>query len=92
MFELDYTTQFRKDLKKAHKQGLSKERINKVLDQLAQNGQVEKVHRPHILSGNWDGFWECRIAADWLLIYLPEEKVKVVRLIRTGTHSELFKK
>lgn len=91
MFKLDYTTQFRKDLKKAHKQGLSKERLIKVLDQLAQNGQVEKIHRPHILSGTWDGFWECRIAADWLLIYDISDSVKVVRLMRTGTHAELFK-
>jgi len=34
------------------------------------------------------GIWECHIEPDWLLIYdvTPDE----VRLIRTGTHSDLF--
>ncbi|MDR0948861.1 MAG: type II toxin-antitoxin system YafQ family toxin [Lachnospiraceae bacterium] len=25
--------------------------------------------RDHILTGNWDGYRECHIAPDWLLIY-----------------------
>ncbi len=44
--------------------------------------------RPHVLKGNWLGYWECHIAPDWLLIY------KVlgtdVILFRTGTHNDLF--
>ncbi|MCM1531271.1 MAG: type II toxin-antitoxin system YafQ family toxin [Bacteroides sp.] len=92
MFALDYTTQFKKDLKRADKQGLPRKRLEEVLEQLAQNGQVDKKYIPHKLSGNWKGFWDCHISPDWLLIYDIESKIKVVRLVRTGTHAELYKK
>jgi mRNA interferase YafQ len=46
--------------------------------------------RPHILSGNWDGFWECHIEGDWVLIYKINPVKKIVYFSATGTHSDLF--
>ncbi len=42
------------------------------------------------LSGNYKGFRECHITPDWLLIYSLNACVKMVTLIRTGSHSDLF--
>ena len=44
----------------------------------------------HILTGNFAGFSECNIEPDWLLIYTVEDGF--LKLARTGTHSDLFKK
>jgi len=33
---------------------------------------------------------ECHIEPDWLLIYKAEYKTLILKLIRTGTHSDLF--
>ena len=47
----------------------------------------------HPLQGSWDGFRECHIGGDWLLIYrLVDVGTKSERVFfcRTGTHSELF--
>ena len=47
----------------------------------------------HPLQGAWDGFCECHIGGDWLLIYrLADVGTKSERVLfcRTGTHSELF--
>jgi len=33
---------------------------------------------------------DCHIESDWLLIW--KEETDVIKLIRTGSHSELFKK
>ena len=41
-----------------------------------------------MLKGEWKGTWECHIASDWLLIYEVTETE--IRLIRTGTHADLF--
>ena len=49
---------------------------------------LEARHRPHRLSGNWSGAWECHLEPDWLLIWTQEADVLV--LTRTGTHSDLF--
>lgn len=38
----------------------------------------------------YKGFRECHIAPDWLLIYSRETTIKIVTLVRTGTHSDLF--
>ncbi len=53
-----------------------------------QNGDAPQICRPHNLSGNWNGYRECHIEPDWLLIYTVEEEA--VTFYRTGTHSNLF--
>jgi mRNA interferase YafQ len=56
---------------------------------LATNGYLVAKYRPHRLSGEWMGLWECHIEPDWLLIYDVNDLE--VLLVRTGTHSYLFK-
>ena len=90
MFVLEYTGQFKKDYKKLKKQGADLSLLVKVLEQLEATGQVSEDYRPHTLSGDWAGFWECHIGPDWLLIYDTAESVRIVRLIRTGSHSTLL--
>ena len=54
---------------------------------------LAKKFRDHELVGNWRGYRECHIAPDWLLIYkVHDGNVKLLRLARTGSHAELFKK
>ncbi|MCF0192704.1 MAG: type II toxin-antitoxin system YafQ family toxin [Prevotella sp.] len=92
MYKLEYSGQFKRDLKKVAKQGLDISLLLDVLRQLESNGQVDVSHRPHILVGNLRGFWECHITPDWLLIYDIAESIRVVRVTRTGSHSALFGK
>ena len=44
--------------------------------------------RPHKLSGEYDGLWECHIENNWLLIYNFNDTEII--LFRTGTHEDLF--
>ena len=44
--------------------------------------------RAHPLKGAWNGYWECHVEPDWLLIYKVTDDE--VRLARTGTHADLF--
>ena len=36
------------------------------------------------------GFSECHIQPDWLLIYLKEDGILTLTLVDTGTHADLF--
>ena len=92
MFSLEYSGQFKKDLKLVAKRGLDVKAIRKVINILENEGQVPAEYRPHILKGNWNGIWECHIAPDWLLLYDISDSIRLIRLVRTGTHSDLFKK
>ena len=46
-------------------------------------------YRDHSLSGNWDGYRECHLKPDLLRIYDKPGK-SILRLVRLGSHSELF--
>lgn len=87
-----FTTQYKKDLKLALKRNLPEEKLNEVIKMLAQDIQLPEVNMDHSLKGNYKGCRECHIQPDWLLIYSKEDRINLLSLIRTGTHSDLFDK
>lgn len=91
-YELEYGSQFLKDLKLAKRRGLDTKELSGITDLLQEGKALPKKCRDHQLSGNYKGYRECHINPDWLLIYKKKEAIKVVSLSRTGTHSDLFKK
>ena len=65
--------------------------LNTVIKELKLTGTVPSEYRPHPLSGNWAGYIECHVQSDLLLIWFNADAHEI-RLVRFGTHSELFKK
>ncbi len=64
--------------------------INELFTELEVKGSVASKNRPHKLTGNYKGFWECHIQPDWLLIWFQDDEKETIELTRTGTHSDLF--
>ena len=91
-YDVQFTTQFKKDLKLAKKQNKSLVKLFEVIDVLANDGTLDAKYRDHDLSGNYKGTRECHVEPDWLLIYERQDGVLVLMLYRLGTHSELFKR
>lgn len=50
-----------------------------------------KEYKPHLLSGDYKGYMECHIESDFLLIWI-DENIDLIKQVRLGSHSELFKK
>ncbi len=90
-YEVRYTTQFKKDLKLAKKQGKNIDRLFDVVEKLANGEALEAKFRDHDLTGNYAGCRECHVEPDWLLVYEVVEDVLVLMLYRVGSHSELFR-
>lgn len=86
---IEYGKTFKKDYKRMLKRGAKISKLEGVLTALVADVQLPKKNRPHMLSGEWKGFYECHIETDWLLIY-DLTNPKVLSLHRTGTHSDLF--
>jgi len=82
--------QIQEGLQAAIRRGLPREELRAVIEALANDEPLPERCRPHMLSGNWVGHWECHIRSDWLLIYKLTDEVMVLTLVRTGTHSDLF--
>lgn len=90
MYKIEVSRQYLKDLKLARKRQLDEQLLNNVIAKLAAGESLPVKNRDHALSGNYKGYRECHITPDWLLIYSRNETVKIVSLVRTGTHSDLF--
>ncbi len=90
MFTLKVTSQFKKDLKRIQNNPAKIKHLKEVLQFLERNGFIPDQYKPHRLIGNYAGFMECHVENDLLLIWLdPEEEV--IKLVRLGSHSDLFK-
>lgn len=86
------TAQFKKDLKRIEKRGYDMQMLRSVLERLSSCEQLDPKNRDHALSGMYEGFRECHIKPDWLLIYAADEDRLILTTSRTGTHSDLFGK
>lgn len=89
-YELILTGKFKKSLKLAKKRGLDLKLLDKVITMLQNDIPLEEKYRDHELKGKYQGFRECHIQPDWLLIYLNENNVLTLTLVDTGTHADLF--
>ena len=92
MYQVKFTTAYKKAYKLMKKRGLDISLLDEVVDLLRQGRQLEERYRDHGLTGDLAGFRECHIKPDWLLIYLIENDVLTLTLIDTGSHSDLFRK
>jgi mRNA interferase YafQ len=82
------TKAFERDVKRLRKRGRDLARLRAVIDALRLGQPLDPRHRDHALTGDWQGFRDCHVEPDWVLIYRRD--AEAVSLTRTGTHSDLF--
>lgn len=90
MLDLRYTTKFKKDYKAVIKRGYNPQLLQNVLEILSNEQPLPPKYKDHNLTGNYEGYRECHITPDWLLIYKIEQEILTLSLTRTGSHSDLF--
>ena len=91
MKEIRKTSQFKKDFKRFSKDKEKVETLKYIVIKLQKGEAIPEEFHPHPLKGEWKNFMECHIDDDYLLIWFDKE-VNIVRLVRLGSHSELFGK
>jgi mRNA interferase YafQ len=65
------------------------ERLVAALEILADDRPLPPRYRDHALSGDWSGYRDCHLWPDLLLIY-GQPAPDLLRLVRLGSHSDLF--
>lgn len=90
MYNVRPTTKFQKDLKRAKKRGYDISLLTAIIKLLASGESLPAKNHDHALTGDWEGFRECHITPDWLLIYEIDDNELILFLTRTGTHSDLL--
>lgn len=90
IYEVRFTAKFKKDLKLAQRQGKDIDKLFGIVEMLSNDIILDEKYKDHELSGNYEGFRECHIEPDWLLIYKKNKEQIILYLSRTGSHSDLF--
>jgi len=65
-------------------------KLREVVRQIAAGVKLHLRHRNHALIGPWQSSRDCHVEPDSTLIYTIDKDT--LRLERTGTHSDLFRR
>lgn len=83
-----------RDLKRLKKKHYNLAKFQAIVEYIVNEDTdiLIRVYNDHALKGNWQGFRECHIEANWLLIYRVNRDYNLCELVltRTGSHDELF--
>lgn len=90
MLQVEYTNQFKKDIKLIKRRGKNLHLLSTVMQNIEHEKNLSPKLRDHALTGNWNLHRELHIENDWLLIYRLISNEKVVIFVRTGSHADLF--
>ncbi len=88
MQKVEYSGQFKRDLKRAKKRGKNTDKIKIPMKLLINGKALPDQFLDHPLKGNWKGCHDLHIEPDWILIYRLNDNI--LRFERTGSHSDLF--
>lgn len=92
VYRVQWTSQYKKDVKLAKKRNYNMEELYAVVKMLADDVPLDVRYHDHALEGDWAGHRELHIRPDWLLVYQKIDGLLLLELSRTGTHSDLFGK
>lgn len=81
----------KKDMKRCKKRNYDFTLLKKVLGHGQRNCKLPNTFKPHKLTGNYKGRWECHVKPDRLLFWKQDDSSKRIYLEHTGTHIDLFK-
>lgn len=92
-YKIDFTNNFKKQLKKIIKQNKDINELLEVITKLANLENLDSKYRNHNLINDktYKDCSECHIKPDWLLIYKYVDDKLVLVLFAIGSHSELFR-
>lgn len=79
---------YKRDIKKLPSEVLSSPELIEVLYCIFKQKPLPAQYKDHALTGNWQGFRDCHVKNDLVLVYrMVDGKLQLARL---NTHSEVF--
>ncbi len=88
MRKIIFTTQFKRDVKRAEKRHKDLSKLREIFFLLAQEEVLPARYKDHPLSGDWTHYRDLHVEPDWVLIYKIEGDE--IFMTRTGTHADIF--
>ena len=89
-YTIETTKRFNKGLERSKRRGLDIQNLWDVVGIIAAGEPLPAKYIDHKLQGQYDGYRECHIQPNWLLIYKIEDDKLILTLTNTGSHADLF--
>jgi len=87
MYYKHYTKRFKKSFNKILRSGkVNREEVEAVIDIIASEKKLGAEYQDHPLHGYFDGFRECHVKSNLLLIYKIKNQELILILFDIGTH------
>lgn len=84
------TNSFSKDVARCKRRGYDMSLLVNAIHLLEKDGTLPISFRPHKLSAQYEGCWECHLKGDWLLLWEQNDNELTLLFTGTGTHSDIF--
>ena len=85
MLLFDFSNQFKKDLKLLKKRGKDLDKIFEIIIRLIWEEPLPERYREHNLHGNLEGYTECHVEVDWIVLY---KKIAKQSFFHTPEHIQ----
>ncbi|RKU58923.1 MULTISPECIES: type II toxin-antitoxin system YafQ family toxin [Parabacteroides] len=86
MKRIVFTKKAKKDIKRLQGDSKKIDLLTDLLFKLANNEVLDSTYHVHELKGEYAGCLECHIQGDFLLVWIDDDAIKIIRV---GSHSEL---
>ena len=88
VYKIATTKRFDKEYAKLSQ--TDRELVKEVINRLAKDEVLERKYKDHTLKGELEGFRDCHVKPDLVLIYSKNKNTLILTAFRKNTHSELF--
>jgi mRNA interferase YafQ len=88
MLAFDFTNQFKKDLRLLEKRHYDLDELFDIVVKIIGEEPLPERCREHHLHGDFEGFTDCHVKGDWVILYYFDENGVIFS--RTGTHADLL--
>ncbi len=84
--------QFRRDYRREQLKGRDLGPLRAVISRLAAGEVLPEEYRDRLLMGDMQGYRECQVRPEQLLVYRVDGEALVLYLIRTGSRGEVYRR
>ena len=88
MLSIVSSSRFKKDYKRMQKRGKDIKKLQEIILILLDEKPLPVKFMDHALKHNLEGYRDCHIEPDWVLVYAVKDGE--LWLSRTGTHADVF--
>ena len=89
-YKIQLSGRLKKSYKRCMKRGLDASLFEEVVSLLSEGKELPLKYKNPPLHGDYEGWMDCHIQPDWLLIWKYKNDELILCLLATGTHSDLF--